>query len=242
MLRFVPDQMKFELVGTLKCPAGGGASPFSMALDRNANAYVLYRPGTETAGPVFKVSTEDASCESTPFVPGQAGLELFGMAFSANSAGDTNETLYVAGNGYYSFQTGKGKLASVAFPNMNVSYINNIQLAGGSPDLAGTGGGELWGFFPNNSPPLVGRIDKTNGQIVQSCALPSSQIQNTKAWAFAYWGGKFILFFQSMAESSTSVYGLDPISCKFGKVLNNIGYTVTGAGVSSCAPTKTPGT
>ena len=50
----------FHLIGKLKCRGGG--SPFSMSVDRNGIAWVLYGDGE-----LFKVNINDAKCEPTAF-------------------------------------------------------------------------------------------------------------------------------------------------------------------------------
>src|ERR1700733_2761183 len=64
---FEPDKKLFTKIGPLQCNTS--LSPNSMAVDRNAVAWVNYVAddglGTDTAGSVFKVSTTDASCQPT---------------------------------------------------------------------------------------------------------------------------------------------------------------------------------
>src|SRR5262245_28764249 len=64
---FRPDQKLFEKIGPLQCQTT--MQPNSMAIDRNAVAWVNYVQndglGSDTAGVLFKVSTVDASCEPT---------------------------------------------------------------------------------------------------------------------------------------------------------------------------------
>src|SRR5688572_18190757 len=43
-LRFEPDSRTLTALGTLSCPSGA-ATPFSMAVDRDANAWVLHNDG-----------------------------------------------------------------------------------------------------------------------------------------------------------------------------------------------------
>lgn len=239
LLSFDPETMKMKVVGTLNCPAQLGASPFSMAVDHDATAWVLYQSPFGGGGSLFQVSTLDASCQATSFQPGQAGLDLFGMGFSSNGIGSANESLYVAGAGYTSFQTTANTLATIAFPSLQLSPIAKINVAGGA-DLTGNGVGQLFGFFPATSPPSVREIDKATGMTGKTWTLPSSSFSNTKAWAFAQWGGTFYLFFQSVSDPSTNVWALDSKTGGVKVVLPNIGFTVTGAGVSSCAPSSKP--
>ncbi len=237
LLSFDPDTMKLKKVGALNCASAG--TPFSMAVDRNATAWVLYRPNFMGAGSLFEVSTLDAKCKSTTFQPGQNGLELFGMGFSADAANSADETLYIAGLGYSTFESNYNKLASVAFPSMKVTTVGTINVKSGA-DLTGNGLGQLFGFFPNTSPPSVREIDKSSGMTGKTYNLPPSSFSGTQAWAFAQWGGAYYLFFKSVSDASTNIWQLDAKTGAVKVVMANIGYTITGAGVSSCAPSSKP--
>ena len=57
LLSFYPPDVSFKSIGILKCPAKGGATPFSMGVDRKGVAFVTYNNGQ-----LFRVSTKDASC------------------------------------------------------------------------------------------------------------------------------------------------------------------------------------
>src|SRR4051794_26863931 len=50
---FDTDKRAFEDLGKLACPATGGATPFSMSVARDGNAYVLYNDGE-----LFRVDTQ----------------------------------------------------------------------------------------------------------------------------------------------------------------------------------------
>src|SRR5664279_3841245 len=69
--QFDPVAKTFHDLGTLNCPAATGLQPFSMGVDRNANAYVLYadQSGGGAASKVFKVDTNTAGlpCTATTF-------------------------------------------------------------------------------------------------------------------------------------------------------------------------------
>jgi hypothetical protein len=229
LLRFDPEGLAFETVGTLQCAAGPFAAPFSMAIDRVADAWVLYSDGS-----LFKVSTIDASCETLAFQHGQAGFVTFGMGFASDEPEGETETLFVskATNGL-----GDSALGTLAFPSLTITQVAPIPGVG-SAELTGNGLAELWGFFPEASPARVARVDKATAALSDAFELPS--IANTQAWAFAFWGGNFYLFFKSYADASSSVYRLDPATGDFANVLPKTGWTITGAGVSSCAPTVVP--
>ncbi len=235
LLSFSPDSLLFKPVGTLGCPAGVGNTPFSMAVDRKANAYVLYQSFASGAG-VFKVSTLDASCTGTTYQPNLNGFEVFGMGFSSDAPAIPDETLWIAGTQALSFQAGPCKLGTLDATTLKTQAVATIPPAYGCPDLTGNGQAQLFGFFPNANPPAVGQIDKQTAQITKSWPLPAS-FASTEAWAFAQWGGKLWLFAKTAGDVNSNVWSLDPVSGVTTKALNNIGHVIVGAGVSSCAPT-----
>lgn len=236
LLRFFPDQLKFEIVGKVNCSQPGGGTPFSMAVDRQATAWVLYQKGLGGGGGLFQVSTKDANCTSTKYTSGQQGFELFGMGFSANSKGSQDETLFIAGGSALSWNITNGKLGSIALPSLSVAYQGTIDVGGGSPELTGDGDGKLWGFFPQSSPPSVREINKLTGKTGKTFPLPASAMKSVQAWAFARWGGSFYLFFKSQSDPSSAVFRIDAAGAVT-KVIPTTGYNIVGAGVSSCAPT-----
>lgn len=135
-------------IGTLSCPTT--SSPFSMAIDRDATAWVLYQNGE-----IFRVSTTDVSCTATSFTPNQAGFEVFGMGFVADAPGSTEETLFVAGGSLFDLTTGTASLGRID-SSLTLTRVGGLP---GWPELTGTGAAELWGFFPDTSPPSVRQID-----------------------------------------------------------------------------------
>lgn len=233
LLRFEPDTGSLTPIGTLTCPAGS-ASPFSMAVDRNANAYVLHNDHR-----IYRVSTADASCSATTFAPDQMGFELFGMGFVSDAAGAASETLFIAGGPEAGIGGGSSTLGRVDVASWAVSRVNTV---GGSPELTGTGAGELWGFFPDATPMAVRQLDKGSAATLRS--LDVSSIDSTglglgaSAWAFAYWGGRFYMFYQGILDDSTGIYRVTPDTGVVETVRENIGYRIVGAGVSTCAPTE----
>src|SRR5262249_58120225 len=89
---FAPNLLKYTMIGTVNCPGGGNVN--SMAVDRQGTAWVNYDTGN-----IYKVSTKDASCTTTTFMPGQAGFTAaLGMGFSSNAPGSKEETLFVSDN------------------------------------------------------------------------------------------------------------------------------------------------
>jgi hypothetical protein len=232
---FTPDKLAFAKVGKLACKAGSGNTPFSMSVDRDATAWVLYWNGAKGVG-IHSVSTLDASCQSTAFQPGNTNV--FGMGFSANGAYQLDETLFVVGSNSNSFWTGTNSLASIDTVNLGLSVVDQVDQPG-SVELTGNGLGELYGLFTYSSPPSVRRIDKLDGTTqTKSWPLPANKFSSSAAMAFAQWGGAFYLFYKGSGDASTNVWKLDAVSGQVKLVVPNTGMSIVGAGVSSCAPTK----
>ncbi len=228
LLQFRPDTLTLTPIGNLNCPSSSGDTPFSMAVDRDATAWVLYQSGN-----IFHVDTSNAACTATGFQPGQSGLTNFGMGFVSNDD-DEDETLYVAGG--TSVTVGNATLAWVDTQSLQLSTIGQIN---GWPELTGTGSAQLWAFSPNTNPPTIQRLDKTSGAVAQNFNV-SQLAGNPSAWAFAFWGGGFYVFLQRALETSTNIWFFDPNTQNLTQALGNTGYRIVGAGVSTCAPLVPP--
>lgn len=234
LVQFKPDELTFHPIGLLSCPMGGSdPSPFSMSVDRNATAWVLWTPSLTLGGPgeLFEVSTVDASCTATTFVSNQEGFGLFGMGFASDAAGSSEETLYIAGGAPLSIGVGNAQFGWVEMALMDVSRLGEVP---GWPELTGTGSGELWGFFPHTTP-MVHRLDKSTGTVTHTYTVevPSGL---TEAWAFAFWGGDFYIFHKLFSDPSSHVYKLETDDGSTARVVTDSGYKIVGAGVSTCAP------
>ena len=228
---------EFKLIGTLSCPAGpafdgGTATPFSMSVDREARAWVLY-----SSGEIFWVSTKDASCKPSGFKVAQNGFETFGMGFVSDSAGSDSETLYITGGNHNN--PGKGNLGSIDPKTLKVSSIGALPMTEYGPELTGNGKAELWAYFPGTENTFVAQLDKTSATPLSHWFMPplSGSVQ---AWAFAHWGGRFYLFvtvFDPMAGANNSqVMLFTPGDGHVDTILSHLPYTIVGAGVSTCAP------
>ena len=225
---FDPSTLTFNNLGMLDCPGTTGDTPFSMAVDRAAQAWVLYQ-----SGKVFKVdTTNNIKCTATTFQMGQDGFEQFGMGFAADDVNSDSETLFIAGGSAQDIGSGSSMFGSIGFPSMKVSSIGSVD---GWPELTGTGDAKLWGFYPDTTPPKVSQIEKTSGKSLMT--FPASSLQGTpEAWAFAFWGGDFWIFLKRDVDSSTTVYQLKQSDGSIKAVKSNTGRKIVGAGVSTCAP------
>ncbi len=221
---FDPTTLTFSVIGTLSCPSVG--SPFSMGVDQNAVAWVLY-----DTGEIFKVDTSNASCSSTSFAPGQDGLRTFGMSFMTDATTGA-DSLYVAGGS--GMAAAPTTLATIAFPSLALSPVGSVAL--GWPELTGTGDGQLWGYFPavlsTTGHSLLAQLDPTSGAQLGTIPLPQLDSVGDQNFALKFYGGSFWLFL------GTSVYEIQRSNGAFSTPMPNSGHAVVGAGDSTCVPVQ----
>jgi hypothetical protein len=199
---FLPTTLEFTKIGLLSCPSAASATPYSMAVDRSATAWVLYDDGN-----LYRVSTEDASCEGTAFTPEQHGFGRFGMAFVSDAPGSEAETLYGAP------YEGQG-LGKIDLDTFQLDYVGNYDALFDKAELT----------------------EKQNAKILSQKPMPEIVIGH--AWAFAFWGGDFYLFSAPGVTSRVDRYR--PTDGSVVNVKTGIGFSVVGAGVSTCAPLAIP--
>ena len=219
----------FTDIGKLTCNAGAGLVPFSMSVDRSGTAWVEYSDGRGAANKLFKVSITDGSCTPTNFVGNQPGFPMFGMGFVSNSPNSQDETLFVLG--HLGFAPGHPALGTLDLATFTVNKGANLN---GDPELTGTGLGELWGFFasPITGVPYIAKIDKTTAALSDQIMLPSAYFDPTM-WATAFYGGDFWVFYGN--ASPTTVLHVTASGLK--DRLDTKTRRISGAGVSTCAPT-----
>jgi hypothetical protein len=227
--RFDPVTKQFQDLGALSCAASLGATPFSMGVDRDANAWVLY-----SSGELFNVNTETLDCVKTAWAA-PSGIRQFGMGFSTETAGGTIDTLFIAGSpAIGQTTTSLQKLDTATLTTQPVGTVT------GSPELTGTGNAELWGFFPTNpgggGTPRIEQISKTDGSGLRTFML-SSLAGEPAAWAFAFFGGDFYVFLErNLTDPATIVYQVDGTNGTVKGMTPTNTRTIVGAGVSTCAP------
>ncbi len=230
-LQFRPDTVELSPLGLINCPSGT-ASPFSMSVARTGVAWVLHSDGN-----IFHVNINNVACAATNYAPNQSGLLNFGMGFVANSQGSSDETLYVAGGDGSSIGSTNATLASIDTTTMALGTLGQVS---GWPELTGTGLGDLWGFSPNTTPPVIQKLDKVSGAALETHQLSTLNATGFEAWAFAAWGGAFYIFLKTQTDQSTNIWRYDPVTMNLDLAKGNIGYRIVGAGVSTCAPVESP--
>jgi len=229
---FHPAERTFTKIGVLGCPTA--LQPNSMAIDRNATAWVNYVDASDATGAVFRVDTSDASCEPTPVVDLPEGWRRMGMGFSSDEPGSAEETLYVTSVG---FGQGKG-LGRIDMTTSSVIPIAPFAgaVAGEDAELTGTGDARLFAFL-TSAPVAVAELDKTTAAVLSHVPLPTVDVPN--AWAFSFWGGEFYLYTSTGQNSRVNRYSPSDGSVDTSYVLD-AGFRIVGAGVSTCAPVEPP--
>lgn len=227
---FYPTNLQLKKIGTLNCP--GNAMPNSMAVSRDATAYVNMSDGS-----LFVVNTQNASCASTSYQLNQFNRRIRGMGFSSDTNGGTSETLYTC-TANDATLTGGG-LAKISLPGYKLSLVGDYTngLGGNECELTGTGDARLFGFYAMLSPPKLAEIDKGSAGTPNPITL---NIQASSSYAFSFWGGDF-WFYTAPGLGNSQItrykYATDK---SFSVVVPNTGMTIVGAGVSTCAPVTPP--
>jgi hypothetical protein len=226
---FYPPAAAFTRIGTIACPAVGGSTPFSMAVDRNGIAYIVFNDGE-----LFRVSTATAACQPTSFIVGQHGFSnTFGMAFSHDTV-DGGETLFIASD-----SSSAPQLGSIDVTNYQLTVVGAFNPPITAAELTGTGAGALFGFWSpggtGGTDSAIVQIDKSTAQVTNSSPLPG--VAQGNGWAFAFWGGDFYTFGAPPPNSTTVVTRFSPSDGSIVQIAKTT-EVVVGAGVSTCAPQR----
>lgn len=220
LAEFNPTTRQFTNIGVLRCPDAG--SPFSMAVDQNAIAWVEY-----TTGQIYRVDTRTAACSATSFKVNPS-LSNFGMGFVFDPISG-KDSLYVAGGTYYGETP--STLGTIAFPSLSLTPVGKLYF--GAPELTGTGDGQLWGFAPSfnsaSGVTTLARIDPKTAAVLAQHPFTEVSLESS-SYALSFWGGSFWLFLGS------TIYEVPRSTLKASLAVPYSGHNVVGAGVSTCAP------
>jgi hypothetical protein len=235
LVSFDPSDRTVRTVGKINCPAPPDTTPFSMAVSRTGTAYVVY-----TDGNLFRVSTKNASCTPTAFVPNQRGFGTFGMGFSADEATGV-ETLHIVepSNGFRLDPTdpdGQARLATIDTKSFALNIVGSLGPDVPRAELTGTGDGKLFGVWLTGTDKpgsVVAEIDKATGAVLSTDVAAAGR--RNDGYAFAFWGGAFWLFTASNLEGPSDVHRFDPVT-KTTTFEGTVPGSIVGAGVSTCAP------
>jgi hypothetical protein len=222
LLRFDPPTATFTKVAPIACRG----SVYSMAVDRQAYAWVLMQ-----SGEIVRVDTRSGACTPTAFKPGQQGFsQQFGMGFSTNGPGSSAETLFVS-------SAVGATLAQLDLGSLTLHVVGPYDKVQARAEMTGTGDGRLFAAF-EGTPYVVAEIAKSTAQVLSQA--PQNAVNyppSSSNFAFAFWGGDFYLFVGP--GTSTDVFHYRPSDGVTAK-LSTVSFEIVGAGVSTCAPTVPP--
>ena len=218
---FYPPTLTFKQIGTVSCT--NASSPFSMAVDRQGIAYSVF-----SNGDLFQISTANAACKPTKYVPNQIGWSTFGMGYSTGA--DGGDQLFVIEVDFNQPSLGLGSIDTTSF---TLSKVGSFQPAlTPECELTGTGDGRLFALCLSASAgSTLAQIDPVTAKLIGADQLQTGGGQ--EALAFAFWGGDFWIF--TSPGSSTNVTRYDPVA-KTETVVTTLAAQIVGAGVSTCAP------
>jgi hypothetical protein len=229
---FAPAEKKFSKIGPVTCKLPGKTiRPNSMAVDRQAVAWVSMREGESERYHLFKLDTKTNECTQT-----KVSGSLAGMGFSIDQKGSGKETLFATGRA--------GILTPVPLAKVDLEGERIIPLADvdsiADIELTGTADAELYGFVAD-VPPALALVDKATGELSKPVELPN--VETPMAFAFSFWGGDFFFYTakSNEPEDTTNVSRYRPSDGSIdNKYMTSIGFHIVGAGVSTCAPTTFP--
>lgn len=229
---FDPETRDFAYVTTVDC--GGLADWVSMGVSRKGRAWIEH-----SSGDLFVVDLKDpgAPCKDPGFVHDDPRFPKFGLAFVANDAHDRCDRLYAyACPGPDVIGDDIGMLGVIDPLTVELGRIAPVDYGWG--ELAGTGDGRLFAL-EGHSPRILAEYDKTTGARKGGVTLPG--LGEVKAFAFAYWGGRFWFFTEPDSQPGYSrVTALDLAGAggdaELTVVVPDVPIRIIGAGVSTCAP------
>jgi hypothetical protein len=223
LYRFDPATNTMTSKGAISCPAEGGATPFSMGVDRTGRAFVVYNDGE-----LFAVEVETAACTDIGYEQNQEDFDVFGMGFAIDDD-QMGETLYVA---EITFGEDSLGLGTIDTQTLDLDFVAPFSTTFGSAiELTSSDDGRLFGYNLDEfgAGGWVIQIDKATAEILETTFLP---VGNSGALAFAQWGGDFYIF-TTPGGGGTTVTRYDPDDGSVVEVAT-LNETVVGAGVSTC--------
>jgi hypothetical protein len=208
----------FHIIGKLACDPA--SSPNSMAVDRKGVAWINYHSGV-----LHKVSIIDGKCQAA--ISPTGAPKAFGMGFVSDGPKATTEKLFVVSHGDSRFA--ELDVAQKRPPWREIATLKTAK----NPELTGTGGGQLFGFFPADGG-FVQEIDRGTGVLLGKPMPVGAPRGEIGAWAFAHWGGNFYVFVT--IDDNSMVFEIDGKTGQSTRVREKLATEIVGAGVSTCAP------
>jgi len=233
LVRFDPRDLSFTDVGPIAC-ASSTTRPFSMSVDHDANAWVLFNDYR-----IRLVDTRDGSCGAAEIQLDEP-FEQYGMGFTAS--GD-DEVLYVSGGTFIDLLEGSpSRPAQLGRVDPTTRTATDVGPLANWPELSGNADGELFAFYPPgpfSAPARIVELDPTTASERRSFELTDMTGDFDRSYAFAYWGGRLWVFIKPSDQTGSEVWRFDLPPEGDGsitRVVEDARITVVGAGVSICAP------
>jgi hypothetical protein len=213
---FDPDALAFTSLGRVSC--GTSETPGSMAVSRDGVAYVRYADNS-----VYALDLATMRCSATSYADRR--FDSFGMGYATDSSDTWRDQLYVA------------NATSVGILDPSTWTITPLGRMASQSELTGNADGELWAILPLESPAELVKLDTTTGATVETIRMPGfPDPGDIDTFAFATWSGDFYVFVREYGMgSSTDVIKVTRMG-GMTTVLEDVGFDVVGAGVSTCAP------
>jgi hypothetical protein len=229
---FDPDNLEFELISAFSCD--GLSSTFSMGVDRNAIAWVMFQ-----GGDIYNIDINAPdTCTDPGYTPGQLGFDLYGMAFVSESEENPCDQLYAqsSSGGFGTEGVGIGDLGKLDPEDLTMSLLGPTNFDGG--ELTGTGDGRLF-MFSGLDPAKLVQLDKDDGSEISRLDLDGLELTN--AFAFSFFAGDFYFFTEAGFSGDSQVTHLDfDGDQELEVVVEQAPIRIVGAGVSTCAPVYPP--
>jgi hypothetical protein len=223
LYRFDPAALTFTRVGPVRCDVDADTIPETISVDRYGTAWVQFSNNR-----LYHVSTTDASCAPTAYVPHQFDTTLYDLAFAADVPSQPGETLYA------SLESERG-IARIDTDGLKLTVIGRSTdpLYDNAFALTGTEDARLFGLFALPVGFTIAEIDKYSGRLLAMKELRN--IYTTFTWAWAFWGGVFWVF-TTNGDPTSDITVYDPRDGSISTVARDIGFNITAAGTSTCAP------
>jgi len=207
----------YNRIGALTCETA--STPQSMSVDREGMAYVFY-----SSGHLYLVSTTNAQCTPTsyqhPVSPSKSSYQL-GMGFTAETPGATGQVLYIQSP---DFGLATVDLQTLAVSKRNVFPTTTAELTGG-PDAVL--------FMFSSASADLSQVDRST---YQAQPVHRFNLQGISAFALSRYAGVFYVFTAGSTNAKTKTTAFDPQTNREFVRDPDIGFTVVGAGQSTCVP------
>ncbi len=204
-----PVSNEFAFLTLLDCP---GHLPYSMAVDQQGVAWVLYADDHD----VYSVDLHaPGPCGDPGYTPGNTDFPLFGMAFTATGGGGCPRLFAHSYSGSGPFGEGPdlGQLGYIEPTGGPINVLAAIDYNGG--ELAGTGDGRLFAFAGVEPAKLVA-YERDTGAVLETIHLDG--FNKTNASAFAFFAGDFYFFTEAPPTGCDDCLTLncpaDPAACE----------------------------